>query len=440
MSNNLNQIKITGVNDFGKIYGKANNQEQKIFVEKAVIGDELTAKIIKQNNKFTQAKIVELTKKSDFRIEPECEFFYDCGGCSFLNYRDDYYHLIKSQILTTILLKNKIFTTKEEIENKINFFWLGSRSRRRAVFQVDKNNSLGFFASQSHDLVKINDCLLVDRKISDLILGLQKMILTFDKGLFSSLSVTLFDNVIDVVLKISSSNESLRDLGFTSGKNKEIISHFANSNNVNFSYQIKDQITSIITLKKNQIFLNKFKIDLDSGVFIQASKAGLEIISQKIIAVIKQNNQIKKIADLYSGFGFYSLAIIEELGDLLNIINCYENDRKMVKLINQNASNYDLSDKIKAYKKDLVKQPLTVEEINKFDLVIINPPRAGAKNQIEKIAASKLKNLIMVSCNPITFATDSRILIDAGFKIEELSAIDQFYSSANFELIANFKR
>jgi 23S rRNA (uracil1939-C5)-methyltransferase len=112
----------------------------------------------------------------------------------------------------------------------------------------------------------------------------------------------------------------------------------------------------------------------------------------------------------------------------------------MVTLINKNAVSHNLSNKIKAYKKDLVTHPLNIDELNKFDLAIINPPRAGAQNQIKKIADSKLKNLIMVSCNPISFAVDAKILIESGFKIDSISAIDQFYSSANFEIIANFIR
>jgi 23S rRNA (uracil1939-C5)-methyltransferase len=443
MSNNLNQVKITAVNDFGKAYGKITGYDQRFFVNKAVIGDEIIAKIIKQNNKFIEGKIVEIVKKSEFRIESDCKFFYSCGGCNFLNYEEPYYQQIKSQILSEILLKNKIFAGLEEIAEKINFFWLGKRSRRKAVFQIDKNNLLGFFASQSHDLVNIDDCLLLEKEISDLIPILQKFLLELEKNLFSSAIVTLFDNVIDVVLVINENQKHNLNQIFNQEKTKKYIT-FGQNHKVNFSYKLKDKITALFLLKKNQISLAKFKIDIDSEVFIQASKEGLKIISQKIMSAIKENNssgaKIKKIADLYSGFGFYSLAIIEELGDEIDIISAYENDHKMVTVINKNAMSHNLSNKIKAYKKDLVKQPLNADELNKFDLAIINPPRAGAENQVKKIADSKLKNLIMVSCNPISFALDAKTLIESGFKIESISAIDQFYSSANFEIIANFKR
>jgi 23S rRNA (uracil1939-C5)-methyltransferase len=443
MNNNLNQVKIIAVNDFGKAYGKIEGHDQRFFVSKAVIGDEVIAKIIKQNNKFIEGKIVEIVKESEFRIESECKFFHSCGGCNFLNYDEKYYQQIKSQILSEILLKNKVFASKEAIEDKINFFWLGKRSRRKAVFQIDKNNLIGFFAPQSHDLVNIDDCLLVEKEISDLIPPLQKFLLELEKNLFSSAIVTLFDNVIDVVLVINENqNHNLNQI-FNQEKTKKYIT-FGQNHKVNFSYKLKDKVTALFLLKKNQIFLTKFKIDVDSEVFIQASKEGLKIISQKIISSIKKNNsndsKIKKIADLYSGFGFYSLAIIEELGDDLDIMSAYENDNKMVTLINKNAVSHNLSNKIKAYKKDLVTHPLNIDELNKFDLAIINPPRAGAQNQIKKIADSKLKNLIMVSCSPISFAVDAKILIESGFKIESISAIDQFYSSANFEIIANFIR
>ncbi len=319
--NNSVQLKITAINDFGKAYGKIAEQDRRFFVNKAVIGDEIIAKIVKQNNKFIEGKIVEIVKKSEYRIESDCKFFYSCGGCNFLNYQEQYYQQIKSQTLSEILLKNKIFANQEIIAKKINFFWLGQRSRRKAVFQIDKNNLLGFFASQSHDLVSIDDCLLLEKEIADLIPVLQKFLLECEKNFFSSAIVTLFDNVTDVVLAINENlNHNLNQI-FEPKKAKKYIT-FGQANNINLSYRAKDKTAALFLLKKNQIFLTKFKIDLDSEVFIQASKMGLKIISQKIIAIIKANNssdnKIKKIADLYSGFGFYSLAIIEELEDVID--------------------------------------------------------------------------------------------------------------------------
>jgi 23S rRNA (uracil1939-C5)-methyltransferase len=443
MNSNLEQVKITAVNDFGKVYGKIAEQDRRFFVSKAVIGDEVIAKIIKQNNKFIEGKIVEIVKKSEFRIEPNCKFFYSCGGCNFLNYQEQYYQQIKSQILSGILLKNKIFANQPAIEEKIDFFWLGQRSRRKAVFQIDKNNLIGFFAPQSHDLVNIDDCLLVEKEISDLIPILQKFLSGLEKNLFSSAIVTSFDNVIDVVLVINENHNYNLNKIFNQENIKRYID-FAQNHKINLSYRLKDKVIALFLLKKNQISLTKSKIDVDSEVFIQASKKALKIISQKIISSIKKGNlnggKIKRIADLYSGFGFYSLTIIEECEDIIDLISAYEGNQKMVNLINQNATNNNLSNKIKAFKKDLVKQPLNIDELNKFDLAIINPPRAGAENQIKKIADSKLKNLIMISCNPISFAMDAKILIESGFAIESISAIDQFYSSANFEVIANFNK
>lgn len=90
--------------------------------------------------------------------------------------------------------------------------------------------------------------------------------------------------------------------------------------------------------------------------------------------------------------------------------------------------------------RDLFRRPLLPDELAKFDAVLIDPPRAGAQAQIAEIATSKLKRLVHVSCNPVTFARDAETLIAAGFTLDKLLVVDQFRFSAHVELAALFTR
>ena len=72
--------------------------------------------------------------------------------------------------------------------------------------------------------------------------------------------------------------------------------------------------------------------------------------------------------------------------------------------------------------------------------MVFDPPRAGAQAQVEQIAASKATTVVGVSCNPVTFARDARVLVDAGFKLEKVTPVDQFLWSAHVELVGTFRR
>ena len=91
-------------------------------------------------------------------------------------------------------------------------------------------------------------------------------------------------------------------------------------------------------------------------------------------------------------------------------------------------------------RRDLFREPLTVAELNNYDTVVLDPPRAGARAQCEELAASDVADVVMVSCNPASFARDARILIDGGYQLDSVQPVDQFLWSPHIELMASFYR
>ncbi len=104
------------------------------------------------------------------------------------------------------------------------------------------------------------------------------------------------------------------------------------------------------------------------------------------------------------------------------------------------ARSADLAGRITVEQRDLARQPLEPAELARFDAVVFDPPRAGAREQAARIAQSPLTCAIAVSCNPNSFARDARILADAGFALREVAPIDQFPWSGHLELVALFRR
>lgn len=359
-------------------------------------------------------------------LKTDCHFFGKCGGCDFLNLPTEKYQNLKKGILEKELSGNLASCLE-----KIEYFWVGPHSRRKITLQINNKNQVGFFAKKTNDVIEIDSCFIAEEKISDLILPLKKFIKSQEGNLFTQISITSFDGSIDLIL------HAKRELNFAQSQ-KALA--FAKENNLNISTQVKNQLTPIFLPYKNQIIYSlggeNFKIDLKSEIFIQATKIGLNKIVETIRNFLEQNKNIKNVADIYSGFGAYSFAIC----DLSSSVSAFEGSEEMTEMTRKNAATNDLSHKIKAFTKDLYDDPITKKELEKFDLAIINPPRNGATPQISEISKSKIKNVIYVSCNPRTFAFDAKILIDAGFTIEKLLALDQFHASSHLELIAIFKK
>ena len=95
---------------------------------------------------------------------------------------------------------------------------------------------------------------------------------------------------------------------------------------------------------------------------------------------------------------------------------------------------------VTAEPRDLFRRPLSPQALKGVEAVVFDPPRAGALEQTRQIAASGASVVVGVSCNPATFARDARVLVDAGFRLEQVTPVDQFLWSAHIELVAVFRR
>jgi 23S rRNA (uracil1939-C5)-methyltransferase len=99
-----------------------------------------------------------------------------------------------------------------------------------------------------------------------------------------------------------------------------------------------------------------------------------------------------------------------------------------------------LGGRVTVERRDLFRNPLTEAELKGFDVVLLDPPRAGAAAQTAELARSKVARVVYASCDSGTFARDARTLQDGGYRLERLLPIDQFLWSAHVELIALFAR
>jgi 23S rRNA (uracil1939-C5)-methyltransferase len=174
------------------------------------------------------------------------------------------------------------------------------------------------------------------------------------------------------------------------------------------------------------------QVTLPPGSFLQATAAGEEALA----ALVEQHaGRAKYIADLFCGVGPFALCLARRAR-----IAAFDSDEGAVASLQKAATATSGLKPVKAEARDLFRRPLAPPELRDFDAVVFDPPRQGAQAQSERLAASKVPVVIAVSCNAATFARDARILVDGGYRLENVTPVDQFRHTPHVELVARFSR
>lgn len=353
-----------------------------------------------------------------------CKYYESCGGCS-LQHLDirDYYSYKKQRVLdiaARLGLEQSLVADIAEI---------GEGQRRRVDLKISVNKKavhLGFFAQKSHEVVDIESCPIANDNINSLISALRVFLLTLKKpGTLESISITALADGFDIMLYIKADIHKSDIPRWV---------NFAEENNViRLCSKKEKEEYAVIKNGSPQIRFADVEVTLPKNAFLQASPKAQDLITEYILQNIDGD---KNIIDFFSGCGTYSFP----LSDKAQKITAYESDGEMVASMNNAARNAGLDDRVSATNRDLFKRPLKAAEMKYIDIVVINPPRAGAKEQISEIAKSDIAKLLMVSCKAETFERDAKILLNAGFTIKQIVPIDQFYMSDHLEIFALFTR
>jgi 23S rRNA (uracil1939-C5)-methyltransferase len=414
-------IEIESLSNTGEGVGYINNK--KVFVPITIPGDIVTIQIESENNKFIKAKAEKFIKTSEQRAKPICKYFYECGGCTLQHLNEEEYYKFKGDII-----KHSISYAGFDVPENIEIKKTGYGFRRRCTFKIDpKNSKISFYKKDSKTLLNIDSCPILDKDLEGLIGPLNELLKTLKKIKLQEIFLTKADNGIECIF-ITEDKVEL--------ENTEKIINFAKENGlISVGYKKHNQYfpIPICEFSKPQLSLGDSIIDLPQGSFLQASKDGQNFIIEEILQNITEKD---KVLDLYSGIGTYTFSIANKA----KFIKSVEGDEHMVSSIKKNANKNGLGNKIDAEQHDLFNNPILAKELNKFDTVIINPPRNGASPQCEELAKSNVKRIIMVSCSPFTFSADAKILKTGWYKLKSIIGIDQFYRSTHIELVAVFDK
>ncbi len=168
------------------------------------------------------------------------------------------------------------------------------------------------------------------------------------------------------------------------------------------------------------------------GAFLQATAEGEAALCEEVLSGV---GKAARVVDLFSGSGTFSLPLAERAE-----VHAVEGEAAMLAALDHGWRNATGLKRVTTEVRDLFRRPLLPDELDRFDAIVIDPPRAGAEAQMREIARSSVRRIAAVSCNPVSFARDARILVDAGFRLTRLVVVDQFRWSAHVELAAQLER
>ncbi|MCR5875985.1 class I SAM-dependent RNA methyltransferase [Phenylobacterium sp. J426] len=369
-------------------------------------------------------ELLEVLQPSADRVEPPCPHFFACGGCALQHWDHAPYLAWKVERLAGTL-------ARQHIETEILPAYATEPATRRRVTLHARRGSreaarLGYKARKSWDLVDISVCPISDPAIQAAIPALRRLAVPLFEHPKSapSLHVTLSDTGLDIDI----TGVAAKSGGLSADARMQVAERAAQADfaRVTIAGEVVYQARSAL------VRLGPATVALPPGGFLQATR-GAEAAMTAFVAEAAAG--ATRIADLYCGVGTFTFRLAE-----IAPVHAADFSPEAIAALGSVLASLPGLQAVTPEARDLVRRPVLAEELKKTDVVVFDPPRAGAAEQTAQLARSAVPRVIGVSCNPATFARDARTLIDAGFRLERVLPVDQFLWSPHVELVGVFQR
>lgn len=355
--------------------GVGRSEGKVVFVPWAVPGDRVKVRILSDHGKYERAEVLEILEPSPDRVEPPCPVFGRCGGCQWQNMNYAAQLRWKQEILGETLRRvGRV--------NDLNLLpilpapnpW---NYRRRIQLKVDESGRIGFHGFKSHQVVDFEDCKIADpvlnRKLADL------------------------RNGIDAQRPVA---------GFELSLNGSANAHV-------LPEEKHEKVFSQVNAEQNKKLIE---------TVLQFSFGNAEMAFTKK----------KTIVELYAGSGNFSFPLAEKAGGIF----CVEESREAVHRAEREAQNRSVTNM--AWIAGSAEWGLKKIYRNKIapDVLVLDPPRRGAKEIIDLVCVIRPRVVVYVSCDPVTLARDLSLLLRRHYRLEEVQPIDMFPQTYHIESVS----
>lgn len=348
-----------------------------------------------------------------------CTHFDVCGGCTLQNLSPDAYRARKRDAVVAALTRAGLGDVVVEEP-----LLVPEKTRRRAVFKFAKQKGAvvaGFHAARSHEIVDMRECLVLTPALLGLTVDLRRALADIlSDGEKGEVHVTDTGTGLDLAFR------SPRKL--TPALTTAIAQAFSGRQIARIIFNGE------ILFEQNApaVVFDGMTVALPPHSFLQSTREGEAALTARVLTLAEG---AKTVADLFSGMGTFSLPLARRAK-----VHAVEQEREALAVLAEAARKAKGLKPVTTERRDLFKVPLTPLELNRFDAVVLDPPRAGAEAQVKAITGSKLPRVIYVSCDAGSFARDAAMLVKAGFRAGSVTPVDQFLYSDHIELVGSFTR
>jgi 23S rRNA (uracil1939-C5)-methyltransferase len=364
-----------------------------------------------------RAEALAILEPSPERVAPVCQYFGTCGGCALQHIEARAYLAWKREQVIAALASRGLEVPVGEVRA------VPLASRRRAAFTLGRTArgvAFGYRAARSHAIVDIAACPVLNSSIVGRLPKLKSLLAPLLGGKREArVTVTEADQGLDVAV------EGIRP---SAGLFAKLAATGARIG----AARITIDGESVILAGEPSVTLSGAQVRLPPGAFLQASRESDAVLAGLVKSGV---GRAKRVADLFAGIGTFTFALAGSAE-----VDAFEQDEAAIAALTGAARTTPKLKPVRTFSRDLFRAPLSARELARYDAVVLDPPRAGARAQAEALAASKVPKVVMVSCNPGTCARDLRILVDGGYRITRVVPVDQFLFSPHIELVAELEK
>ncbi|WP_265421938.1 23S rRNA (uracil(1939)-C(5))-methyltransferase RlmD [Aeromonas salmonicida] len=410
--------------------GIGRHQGKAIFIEGALPGEQVKARILDDKKQYAHAALQQVVTPAANRIAPFCNHYRECGGCNAQHLGEADQQAAKEAGL--ISLFERLGQIKAPVLEPV--LTGESRAYRRVcrlAIKFDKNGRctrVGFRRRQSNDLVEIEGCPVLAEPLSALIVPLRECLnrLKSQRELGHAELIQAEPGIMMLLRHTGRPNEADRALLVT----------FAESQGIDLYLQAADERIEPL----HQVFQPSYSLDglslaFAPGDFIQVNGPINQSMVAQALAWLGASKD-DKVLDLFCGIGNFTLPLARQAREVVGV----EGDLAMVARAEENARRNGI-DNARFYKADLSGDIVGMSWAREgFDLVLLDPARPGALEVMGHVVKLSPKRVVYVSCNPVTLARDSQVLVKGGYRLVRLGMLDMFPHTGHLESMALFER
>ncbi|HXL48809.1 MAG TPA: methyltransferase domain-containing protein [Xanthobacteraceae bacterium] len=411
----VERLRIARLGAHGE--GVADTAAGAVYVPYALPGE--IAEVEPWPGHADRRHLTKVEVASPERIAPVCGHFGVCGGCALQHLASARYRDWKRGLVVTALARAGVDAPVDDLIDA------HGEGRRRAVFHARRSArdvlEVGFAALKAHHVVGIDRCPVLAPALSGALptaWDIAEVLASTRKPL--DIQATATDAGLDVDVRGSGPLTAAQTAALAQVAERRNLVRLARHGEI-----VAHRAPPVLTIGRAEVVL-------PPGAFLQATTAAEAILARLVASHCRG---AARVVDLFCGVGPFALRLAERAH-----VTAIDSDADALAALRRGAAGSAGLKPVTAQQRDLFRYPLGRAEFKAFEAVVFDPPRQGAQAQARELAASGVAKVTAVSCDPSSFARDARILLEGGYRLAQVTPVDQFLFSRHVELVAYFEK